>query len=392
MKIPEVVLVVAASFFGCEAMAQQTGVAVGTTPGSAARMRITAAKVILKPTCETAPGAAGGEVSSVPEMLFGRSFNELECIRHADGRTEQFQSDLPKGIASADGSAVAYWNSQKHELHVFLAASHSDVVVENLPGANLRDMAWSAKGRMLSYFPTSASPAGIRSYDADTGKFILFGGSFVGVVAPPDAQHVAAIDIDGVKSFSLPDATSQITARVKYAVSVEYSRGGKYLGILSNLRIAEQNAPPAAPVPASAQEDDTPDCGGGSLALILQDTKTRQLVDVPYPKGFDTALDFSFSPDENTIAVTFGVAGCDYPGDRAQVFLVSLPDLKLTPVSPEDRLSVKPVWTPDAKVIVYSDYTGSDSPLVAFELATHKITKLTTPGQFGPDEWLSWRK
>ena len=77
--------------------------------------------------------------------------------------------------------------------------------------------------------------------------------------------------------------------------------------------------------------------------------------------------------------------------NRAQVFLVSLPELKLTPISPEDRLSVKPVWTPDGKAIVYSDYTGSDSPLVAFDLATHKVTKLTTPGQFGPDNWLGWK-
>jgi Tol biopolymer transport system component len=102
-------------------------------------------------------------------------------------------------------------------------------------------------------------------------------------------------------------------------------------------------------------------------------------------------LDFSFSPDENAIAVTFGVVGCDYPGERARVYLVSLPELKLMPISPEDRLSVKPVWTPDGKAIVYSDYTGSDSPLVCFELVTRKITRLTNPGQFGPDTWLGWR-
>ena len=124
---------------------------------------------------------------------------------------------------------------------------------------------------------------------------------------------------------------------------------------------------------------------------MIQNTKTKQLMDVPYPKGFDTVLDFSFSPDEKTIAVAFGVVGCDYPGERAQIFLVSFPDLKLTPISPEDRLSVKPVWTPDGKTVVYSDYTGSDSPLVAFELATHKMTRLTDPGQFGPDTWIAWR-
>jgi len=391
VKIPQAILPIASLFVGSIAVAQQTGVVAGTTPGSAARMGITVTRVDPKPTCESTPSAAGGEISSVPEMLFGRSWDELVCVRHADGRTELFRSDLPKGVVSPDGSAIAYWNTQKHEIHVFLAPNHSDVLVESLPGAKLRDMAWSAKGHMLTYFPASASPAGIRSYDADTAKWVLFGGTYVAVVAPPDAQHVVAVNWDGVKTLSLLDATGEMTAKVQYTVSAEYSHGGKYLGILSNLSLAEQNAPPAPAAQAPA-EDDGPDCTGGSLALILQNTKTRQLVDVPNPKGFDTVLDFSFSPDEKMIAVTYGVVGCDYPGDRAQIFLVTLPDLRSVPISPEDRLSVKPVWTPDGKAIVYSDYAGSDSPLVAFDLATHKVTKLTTPGQFGPDNWLGWRQ
>ena len=263
------------------------------------------------------------------------------------------------------------------------------MLVESLHGVKLREMVWSATGHMLSYFPVSASAAGIRSYDADSGKWVLFGGSFVGVVAPPDAQHVVGIDIDGLKSFSLADATSEATAKVKYAASAEYSRAGKYLAILGNSSIAEQNAPPP-PAAQAPVEDDSPDCTGAAFALILQNAKTKQLADVPYPKGFDTVLDFSFSPDESAMAVTFGVTGCDYPGEYARVYLVSLPDMKLTPISPEDRLSVKAVWTPDEKAIVHSDYKGSDSPLVAFELATHRITKLTNPGQFGPDTWLGW--
>ena len=372
------------------AVAQQTGTVMGRTPGSAARTGITVTRIIPKATCETAPNGGGGEVSSVPEMLFGRSWDGLVCVRHRDGRTEQLRSDLPNGVASADGSAIAYWNSEKHELHVFLTADRSDKLVESLPGANLRDMAWSAKGHMLTYFPTAASPAGIRSFDADSGKRILFGGSFVEVVASPDAGHAVAVGADGVERFSVVDATREIAAKVQYAASAEYSPGGKYLGILASPSVADQNRAPRA-ADASAAEDDGPDCTGASLGLILQNTGTKQLVDVPFPKGFDTVLDFSFSPDERTIAVTFGVVGCDYPGERARVYLVSLPEMRLAPVSPADRLSVKPVWTPDGKAIVYSDYTGSDSPLVALQLATRKVTRLTGPGQFGPDTWLGWR-
>jgi hypothetical protein len=372
------------------ALCQQTGTAIGRTPGSAARAGITATRLIPKPTCETTPSVAGGEVAHVPEMLFGRSWDDLICVRHTDGRMEQVHSDLPHGVPLADGSAIAYWNSQKYELHIFLTASHSDMLVESLPGANLRGLSWSRDGRTLSYFPTGANPPGIRSFNVDSSKRNLFRGSFIGLVPSPDAEHVVAVSGEGVESFAIADGKREIIAKLQYPWSAEYSGGGKFLGILGNTSIAEQNAPPTS-TQATADDDDGPDCTGGSSALILQATKRKQLMDVPYPKGFDTVLDFSFAPDEKAIAVTFGVVGCDYPGERAQVFLVSLPDLKLTPISPEDRLSVKPVWTPDGKTIVYSDYAGSDSPLVAFELATRKVTRLTNPGQFGPDTWLAWR-
>ena len=372
------------------ALCQQTGTVVGKTPGSAPRIGLTVTRVIPKPTCETTPSVPSGEVAHVPEMWFGRSWDDLVCVRHPDGRTEQIHSDVPHGVPSADGSEIAYWNSQKHELHIFLLASHSDLLVESLPNANLRGLSWSRNGHTLSYFPTGANPPGIRSFDVDSSKRNLFGGSFIGLVPSPDAEHVVAVSGEGVERFAITDGRREIVAKLQYPWSADYSDSGKFLGILGNTSIAEQNAPPA-PTPATADDDDGPDCTGGSSALILQDTKTKQLMDVPYPKGFDTVLDFAFSPDEQTVAVTFGMVGCDYPGERAQIFVVSLPDLKLTSVSPEDRLSVKPVWTPDGKTIVYSDYTGSDSPLVAFELATRKVTRLTSPGQFGPDTWLAWR-
>jgi hypothetical protein len=192
-----------------------------------------------------------------------------------------------------------------------------------------------------------------------------------------------------VESFAVEGGKRETVVKVRYLASGEYSRGGNYLGMFGNVSIAEQNAPPAA-TQAPAEQDDGPDSTGGSFALILDNTKTKQLADVPYPKRFDTVLDFAFSPDENAIAVTCGVVGCDYPGDKARIYFVSLPEMKFTPISPDDRWSVKPVWTPDGKTVVYSDYSGSDSPLVALGLATRKVTPLTNPGQFGPDTWLAW--
>src|SRR5579859_156233 len=108
MKIPKIVFPSTLLFLGSVAAAQQTGTAIGTAPGSAARMGIAVTRVNPKPTCEATASAGGGEVSSVPEMMFGRSWDDLVCVRHADGRTEQLRTDQPKGVVSADGSAIAY--------------------------------------------------------------------------------------------------------------------------------------------------------------------------------------------------------------------------------------------------------------------------------------------
>jgi hypothetical protein len=377
-------------FLTSSASAQQTGVVAASKPSASARAGIVVRTVTPKPTCETSAQDGGGELRSLPEMVFGREFNELICVRHPDGRTEKGSISVPNGLTSADGTAIAYWNQKTQELHVYLVASQVEMLVEKLPGAKMRSFAWSARGHLLSYLVGSANPPGVRAFDLDMNERKVFPGSFAEVVASPDPEHVVGVSAEGVESFAMADGKREAVAQVREATSAEYSANATYLGILSNESIAAQNAP-AAPPAADAADDDEPDCRGGSFALILQDRKSKQLKDIPYPDGFDTVLDFSFSPDERAIAVTFGVVGCDYPGDRARIYLVSLPDMKLTPISPEDRLSVKPVWTPDGKSLVYSDYTGSDSPLVAFDLTTHKVTKLTNPGQFGPDEWLGWR-
>src|SRR2546430_15817066 len=224
------------------AVCQQTGMAVGRTPGSAGPTGITVTRVIPKPTCETTPSVAGGEVAQVPEMWFGRSWDDLVCVRHTDGRTEQINSDQPHGVSSADGSAIAYWNSQKHELHIFLVASHSDMLVENLPGANLRGLSWSRKGRTLSYFPTGANPPGIRSFDVYSSKRNLFSGSFIGLVPSPDAAHVVAVSGEGVESFAIADGKHDVVAKLQYPWSAEYSGSGKFLGILGNTSIVVQDA------------------------------------------------------------------------------------------------------------------------------------------------------
>jgi hypothetical protein len=251
-------------------------------------------------------------------------------------------------------------------------------------------MFWSVKGRSLVY--TLEGETRVHVLDLDTGGTNVVEGGVTRIVAAPDPKHLLGIGRNGAELISIDGRKRELAVAVKDADRAQYSQSGALLGILGSASMADQAAAAAAPAPASSAvtEDDSPDCTGGTFALIVQ--KGKQLLDVPYPQGFDTVLDFHFSSDDHAIAVTFGLAGCDYPGERARVHLVSLPEMRLEPISPGERLSVEPRWTPDGKTLVYVDYRGSDSPLVAFDLQTRKVTRLTSPGQFfGPDTWLGWR-
>jgi len=371
--------------------AQQAGTVVGASPGSAKRVGgIWVERVALpKPTCESAGIALGTEAEAgLPEMEFWRQ--ELLCVRHRDGKTEVLRDGLPwgAGVLSAQGD-VAYWIAEKGELHAFSPTTNVDTVMERLPGANLRQMEWSLKGRTLVYFLAKADPAGIRVVNLDSGARNLIAGNFVGVVASPDPEYLVTMGWEGVERVRVADGRREDVAKIEFAADAAYSRSGKWLGV---------EATPAADPTLTANgssnaagEDDSPDCTGGSFALTVFETATKRPLSVPFPKGFDTVLDFEFSPDDRAVAVTYGATGCDYPGDVARVFVVSLADLKLTPISPENRLSVEAHWSPDGKKIVFLDYTGSDAGIVVADVATGSVVRVTNPGQNGPDRWVGWR-
>jgi hypothetical protein len=322
----------------------------------------------------------------LPEMEFWRQ--ELLCVRHSDGKTEVVRDGLPweAGVLSTQGD-VAYWVAEKGELHVFSPTTSVDKVMETLPGANLRQMVWSLRGRTLVYFPAKADPAGIRVVDLDSGVRDLIAGNFAGVVASPDPEYLVTVGRESVQRVRVADGRPEDVAKIEFAADAAYSRSGKWLGV---------EATPAADPTAKgsnhpAGEDNSPDCTGGWFALTVFETATGRPVSVPFPTGFDTVLDFEFSPDEHAVAVTYGATGCDYPGDVARVFVVSLADLKVTPISPENRLSVEAHWSPDGKKIVFLDYTGSDAGIVVADVATGNVVRVTNPGQNGPDKWVAWR-
>ena len=378
--------------------AQQTGTAVGGSPGSARRIGIKVERVVPpKVTCESAGIAVGTDAEGrLPEMEFWRQ--ELLCVRHSDGKAEAVRDGLPwgGGVVSAEGD-VAYWIQEKGELHVFSPKTNADTVMETLPGAHLRQMAWSLKGRTLAYFlansnssaATQYGPAGIRVVNLDSGARNRIAGSFVGVVASPDPEYLATLGWEGMQRFRVADGRREDVAKIEYGADAAYSRSGKWLGVEATA--IGDPTPAANGTNNDANDDDSPDCTGAALALTVFETVTKRAVSVPFPKGFDTVRDFEFSPDERAVTVTFGVTGCDYPGEAARVFMVSLADLKMTPISPENRLSVEAHWSPDGKKIVFLDYSGSDAGIMVADVTTGEVARVTNPGQNGPDKWVAWR-
>jgi len=378
---------VLSALVGISISAQQsvTGTVVGTAPGSAIGRRLSVMQVPPPPpTCAT---LASGKGPTLPGMIFSRMMGDLVCERKPDGTSSELLSGAPFAAISPTGTEIAYWAVEKRELHVFATATHTDIVVDPLPGAIMRDLVWSRQGRRLLYLASAIEPAGIRIIDFDSGKRSLLAGHFTTLTESPDPDYAVAVTPTGVQKIRLADGKPEMLAAAEFATDTSFSRSGQLLGFLV--------PPPSAksgPAGANAQaEDDSPDCTGGTSILKVQEKGKARLLTVPFPRGFDSVLDFSFSPDDRNIAVTFGAAACDYPGDVARVYVVSVAELKLTPVSPSDRLSVKPQWSPDGNVIVYSDYTASDSGLFAVDLQARVATRVTDSRDNGPDQWIAWR-
>jgi len=364
------------------ALAQQTGTMVGRTPGSAAANNgFRVVRVIPPPpTCASAAEvpAAASNAPVLPGLVFSRM--ELTCLRHSDGRFEE----LPKiagGVLSPNGTELAYWNLQTHELHLRSIANSSDTILDSLPDLTPKTMFWSEKGRALVYPVNNANPLRYRVLDIDSGKRSLVDRGVTRILGAPDPAHLLAMAANAVERIRVSDGKHEVLAIANSPTDAQYSPSGALLGIL-------------VPGPGGREtvDDDTPDCTGGNFALIVQKTATKHLLEIPFPEAFDNVLDFSFSPGDDTLAISFGRVGCDYPGDVARVYVVPLSNLALTPLSPADRLSVQAHWSPDGKTIVYSDYTGSDTPLIAVDLRSGKAARLTNPGQNGPDTFLSWRQ
>jgi WD40 repeat protein len=319
------------------------------------------------------------EPANPHDVIFRRSTTGDVYALDSVGHLQKLLEKTGIAALSPDGQYLAYWRTDQHEVHVFCFRDKSDRAVENMPGGVIRDMVWTADSSSVAYLG-KLTPPGLHLIDLHNGMQRVLPGSYPIIGAAADGAHLLAIQDTKLEKLAIADGRAHLLRDFGSVIwNASELANGSLLGVL----ITHEDPPEAT--------DDEPNCQGPTIELMVlrQGTPTA----IPYPAGFDSVLDFEFAPDGQAVAVTYGAAGCDYPGEVARVYVVRLSDLKMEAASAADRLSVKVKWSPDGRSLAFSDYTaGNDSSLYQYDLDSHKLTRLTNPGDDGPDEILGWRR
>jgi hypothetical protein len=384
VRFVSAVIIVAS--FAPLASAQGTGAVVGTTPGSALHQSVRANPVPVPEITCASPDPPDLADVKLPDLIFFRMMGSLVCLLHSDGTSEKIVKVGPWATLSPNGNDLAYWIPEEHALHHYSIRDRKDAVLDTIPGATMSRIVWSREGRTVAYQVFgNENLFGIRTINLDSHEHVLLPPTVGRFVSVPDASHVIVAGDRRMRRIELATRKAEPVTAVDGEEAAFSARGGWTGGLTA------KRHPAPAPADTAPADDDEVDCTGAVYDLTVRQTASKRSRIVPFPKTFDSILDFEFSPDERSIAVTFGAASCDYPGDKARVFLVSLPDLSLRPISPADRLSVEAHWTPDSAGIVYADYTEGSEPIMLFNVRTGRTVRLTNPRTNGPDEWLGWR-
>ena len=319
------------------------------------------------------------EPASSRDIVFRRSMTGGVYALDSAGRMQRVLERTDIAALSPDGRYIAYWRTDQHEVHLFSFRDKSDRVLENLPDGAIRGMIWTADSASVAYLG-KLTPPGLHLIELRNGTPRVLPGSYPIIGAAADGAHLLAIHEMKLEKLATADGRAQVLLDLDKAIwDASELANGSLLGVL-----VTHGDPPEA-------TDDEPNCQGPTIELMV--LRQGKPTAIPYPAGFDSVLDFEFAPDGEAVAVTYGAAGCDYPGEVARVYVVRLSDLKMEAASAADRLSVKVKWSPDGRSLAFSDYTaGSDSSLYQYDLASHRSTRLTDPGSDGPDEVLGWRQ
>lgn len=318
-------------------------------------------------------------------ILLGRE-SGIFVVRGGDKFARRVLKDAYSASLSPDSRQVAYFDQKQLRLLTLAAdgSPESDTVLEELPGARVDEIGWSADGAMLAYDVLAQTNSGLHVLSLATRTVRRLSADAGAISFSADGKYLLGTNArQGLRRYRLADDFSEVVYRTPPTWRAKFSPAG-LVGVLVTV-----------PRPPSDASDDEPDCSGAQLQLdIVEPSKAWT---VPFPKGFDDVHDFDFSPDGRQVVVGFGTVGCDYPGDSGAVYLVSLPDgssRRLTPTG----IALKGRFSPDGKQVAYTDFSEETTPSVfILDLASGQAARLIAPDQVktlgwsGIDEVLDWR-
>ncbi len=337
---------------------------------------------IAVPVPPPKPNPAPPILARFPGTILLRRESGIFLVRSGDKFARRVLTAYAATL-SPDSRHIAYFQDKQMRL-LSLAADgsrESDILLEELPGARVEDIGWSADGALLAYDVHNQTSPGLHVVTLATRAIRLAGAGAGSISFSSDGKHLLGTNAAGLVRYRLSDDVSEVVYRTPYAPNwaAQFSSAGA-IGVLT-----------AVPQPPSDASDDEPDCSGAQLQLDIVNPGGKTWT-VPFPKDFDDVHDFDFSPDGRQVVIGFGTVGCDYPGDVGAVYLVSLADGSSRRLTPESEIALKGRFSPDGQYVAYTNFTVAGSPSVFLvNLATGKVVPLIVPDAFGYDEVLDWR-
>lgn len=288
------------------------------------------------------------------------------------GAQTQIAERVITATLSPDGKYVAY-TTDAGNLQVLLVVtlgSGMPIEIARLPkGAYFGEIGWAPDGKALAYqaivqgksnnlslapFPPTGSQPRNLGHWYQGFSFSPDGSQLVHAVNLAEKSGLEVVDLRGGKR-SLLHTTRAIVW------DAEFSPDGRSIAYRMTLHEPERVG-------------DDPDCTGPTLGLwvySLADHSDRQMVVRSAPKEWGHVANFRWSPDSKSIALTLGVAGCEYPGDVATVFLTTL-DEKTQKRLSTTGMAFEPVFPPDGSAVAFVDFSDSPARLMRYDIATGK--------------------
>src|SRR6266496_2309124 len=226
---------------------------------------------------------AKAEPANSQEVIFRRFMTGEVYALDSAGRLQKLLEKTDIAALSPDGQYIAYWRTDRHEVHLFSFRDKSDRVLENLPGGAIRDMIWTADSTSVAYLGTMTA-RGLHLIEICNGAQRALPVSYPIIGAAADGAHLLAIHDTKLEKLAIADGRAQVLLDLgKVLWNASELENGSLLGVLMT-----HDDPPEA-------TDEDPNCQGPTIELMV--FRQGKPTAIPYPAGFDSVLDFEFAPD-----------------------------------------------------------------------------------------------